>query len=194
MKNCTKHFLERWTERIVGITTEKEMKDYINQNKDMIVEHANTTFEYAEFIYKGQIGDNVTRNYHIKDDLIFVTNTTDDAFITIYKVDLGFTKEINASVRKGLVQEIQKLTEEKYEADCAIIEEVEAKKQQVSLLDDQITVMEEQLKNMKKQRDFMKEEIKNTNSKSLNIGLEIRKFTLMLVNSKDYKNDLMSMK
>lgn len=194
MKNCTKHFIERWTERITGITTEKEAKDYINQNRDMIAEHANKTFEYAEFIYKGQIGDNVTRNYHIKDDLVFVTNTTDDAFITVYKVDLGFTEDINANVRKGLIKEIQKLRTEKDDVEFEILLEVEAKNQQVDTATDQITIMEEQLKTLKKQREFLKEEIKHINSKSLNIGLDLRKYTLMLVNSKEYKDDLLSIR
>lgn len=58
MLNLTKHFNERWTERIVGITDEKTMREYITQNQKMIAEHANKTFEYATFIFRGQLGDN----------------------------------------------------------------------------------------------------------------------------------------
>jgi hypothetical protein len=194
MKNCTKHFIERWVERIVGITTDKEAKDYINQNRDMIGEHANKTFEYAQFIYKGQIGDNITRNYHIKDDIVFVTNTTDDAFITVYKVDLGFTEELNATVRKGLIEEIHKLAQEKEEVEFQIEMELEDKEYQVSSLDDNIKILEEQLANLKKQKEFASQEIKNIKSKSLNAGLELRRYTMMLVNSKEYKKDLTTMK
>jgi len=194
MRNCTKHFIERWVERIVGIKTEKEARDYISENRDMIAEHANKTFEYAQFIYKGQIGDNITRNYHIKDDLVFVTNTTDDAFITIYKVDLGFTPELNATVRKGLIEEIQKLRVEKEEVEFQILMEVEDKEFQVESMEDNIKILEEQLANLKKQRDFAQEEVKSIKSKSLNVGLDLRKYTLMLVNSKEYKKDLTTMK
>lgn len=193
-KNCTKHFFERWTERIIGITDEKTMREYIGQNQNMIAENANISFEYATFIFKGQIGDNVTRNYHIKDDMIFVTNTTDDAFITIYKVDLGFTEEINSHVRRGLITEIKRLELEKEDIELKVLFEVEAKEHSVVQMDDEIKILEQQLLNLKQQRDFAKEEVKQIKSKSLNTGLELKKFVLMLVNSKEYKKDLTTMK
>lgn len=193
-RNFTKHFVERWVERIVGIKTEKERNDYISTNREMIIEHANKTFEYGQFIYKGQIGDNVTRNYHIKDNLVFVTNTNDDAFITIYPVDLGFTDELNSTVRRGLIEEIKKLTAEKEEVEFQILLEVEDKEHQASAIDDNIKILEEQLANLRRQKTFVQEEVKNIRSKSLDTGLELRKYTLMLVNSKEYKKDLTTMK
>jgi hypothetical protein len=194
MKNCTKHFLERWTERIVGITTEKERNEYISLNRDMIVEHANKTFEYSQFVYKGQIGDNITRNYYIKDDIVFVTNTTDDALITIYKVDLGFTEELNVTVRKGLIDEIAKLREEQNAVEFEILIEVDNKEFEISSVDENIKILEEQLHNLKKQKHSAEQEVKSIKSKALNTGLELKKYTLMLVNSKEYKKDLTTMK
>lgn len=194
MINCTKHFLERWTERILGITTEKEVNNYISMNRDMLIENANKTFEYAEFIYKGQIGDNITRNFYIKDDIVFVVNTTNDAMITVYKVDLGFTKELNSTVRRGLIEEVHKLTKEKDEVEFQILLEVEGKEHKVFALDDEIRIVTEQLNNLKKQREFEAESIKNIKSKSANVGLDVKKYTMMLVNSKEYKKDLLSMK
>lgn len=193
MKNCTKHFVERWVERILGITTSNEANDYILQNRDMIVEHANKTFEYAEFLYRGQLGDNITRNYYIEDDIVFVLNTTDDAMITVYKVDLGFTPELNAHVRKGLIMEIIRLREEKDNADFQILVDLEDKEHQVERLSDEIKIVEQQLKNLCQQRDFANEEVKQIKVQSLNAGLELKKFTLMLVNSKEYKKDLQNM-
>lgn len=194
MRNCTNHFNTRWVERVVGITTEKEIKEYITSNKEMISEHANKTFEHSQFIYKGQIGDNVTRNYHMKDDIVFITNTTDDAFITCYKVDLGFPSELNSTVRKGLIQEIHKLKDEKDEIEFKILMEVEDKEQEAINLAENIKIMEEQLNNLKKQKEFITQEVRSVKSRSLNAGLELKRYALMLVNSKDYKNDLLSMK
>lgn len=194
MKNCTKHFIERWVERIVEITTLNEMNDYIRDNKDLIIQHANKTLEFAQFLYRGQIGDNITRNYYIEDDIVFVLNTSNDAMITVYKVDLGFTPELNSTVRKGLIMEIVRLREEKENSDFKILEELEDKQHQVSKLDDEIKLVEQQLKNLKKQREFVDEEVKQIKNKSFNIGLELKKFTMMLVNSKEYKKDLLNMK
>ncbi|QJI52388.1 hypothetical protein [Psychrobacillus phage Perkons] len=194
MKNCTKHFNQRWVERIVGINSEKEVREYINKNQLQISEHANKTFEFATFIYKGQIGDNVTRNYYMKDDIVFVTTTDDSAFVTIYKVDLGFTEELNMTVRKGLLEEIIKLSQAKEDVEFQILQEVEDKEHEVSNIADEIKIMEEQLSNMRKSKEFIAQEIKNIKSKSLNVGLELKRYTLMLVNSKEYKEDVSSFK
>ena len=194
MKNCTKHFNERWAERIVGLKTEKEIKDYVAKNKDQIQEHANKTFEYASFIYKGQLHNNITRNYYIKDDIIFVTNTTDDAFITTYKVDMGFPGELNSTVRKGLIEEIERLRKEQNEVELEVLSEIESKENEIDGLEDQIKIMEEQLANLKKQKDFLRTEINLIKNKSANVGLELKKYTLMLINSKEFKEDLLSIK
>ena|SRR5699024_9827830 len=193
-KNCTNHFLKRWVERVVGITTEKEINEHITKNRDQLIEHANKTFEYAQHIYKGQIGDNQTRNYHIKDNLIFVTNTTDDAFITIYEVDLGFTDELNTTVRKGLIKEIERLTADKEEAELQIIDEMDDIEHTITSLEEEIKILEEQQRNLKREKEFKIEELKQLKKKTLNVGLEIKKHVLTLVNSRAYKEDLQSMK
>lgn len=194
MKNCTKHFIERWVERIVGITVDKQAKEYISLNQEMIKEHANKSFDFAQFVYKGQLGDNITRNYYIKDDMVFVTNTTDDAFITIYKVDLGFTDELNATVRKGLLEEIERLRKEEEEIELEILMELENKEFLISALDDEIKIVEEQLKALIENKKFIEEEVKNIKKRNLNVGLEIKRHTQTLINSKDYKKDLQTMK
>jgi hypothetical protein len=190
MKNCTKHFLERWTERIVGIKTDKERNDYITSNRQMIIDHANTTFEHADFIYTGQIGNNTVKNFYIKDDIIFVANTSNDALITVYKIDLGFTPELNVTVRRGLLEEIRRLTAEHEEIELQAMLEVDKKYEEADKMEDQIKIMKEQLLLMEKQRDFVKQEANMLKSRSLNTGLELKKFTTMLVNSKEYKDDL----
>lgn len=190
MKNCTNHFVERWTERIVGITTEREKKDYITNNRAMIINHANTTIEHAEFIYTGAIGNNKIMNYFIKDDIIFVTNTTNDALITVYKINLGFTPELNVTVRKGLMEEIKRLTGLHEEEELKAMMEADKKYEEADNIEGQIVIMREQLSLMEKQRDFIKQEAKMLKTNSQNTGLELKKFTAMLINSKEYREDL----
>lgn len=190
MKNCTNHFVERWTERIVGITTEREKKEYITNNRQMIIEHANKTLEYADFIYTGAIGNNKVMNYYIEDDIIFVTNTTNDALITVYKINLGFTPELNVTVRKGLMEEIKRLTSLYEEEELKAMMEVDKRYEEADNLEGQIVIIKEQLALMEKQRDFIKQEAKMLKTNSQNTGLELKKFTAMLVNSKEYREDL----
>lgn len=193
MKSSTKHSLERWVERIVGIETKKERDDYIRDNREQLNENMNKTFEFAQFIYKGQIGDNTTKNYYIQGNIIFVLNTTDDAFVTVFKVDFNFTPELNLQVAKGLVEEIHKLVSEKEDIDLKVLEVVEAKLAESELRKVQINALEQQLAILKKDKLFIDESIKRVNSDSLVIDLEIKKFTNMLVNSKEYREDLKTM-
>lgn len=192
MINCTNHFAERWVERIVGLKDDREKREYMSKNRDMITQHANTMFENADFLWKGQIGDNTTKHYYMKDDTVLITNTTNDAFVTVYKIDLGFTPELNVTVRKGLVAEIEKLREEKESIEETILTELVLKESEASSLEEEEKIIQEQLKNVQARRKFINEEVKNIKSKSLNTGLELKRYTMMLVNSQEYKEDLRS--
>lgn len=193
MKNCTKHSIERWVERIAGIATRKERDEYIRDNLEQIKEHMNKTFEFAEFIYKGQIGDNTTKNYYIQNDVIFVMNTQDDAIITVYKIDFGFTNELNLTIAKGLKQEIHRLVTEKDEIDFKVLEEKETKEAQSKEIQTQINIWQEQVKILQEKKKSIDEQVKKINSDSKVIDLEIQKFTNQLVNSKEYREDLVKM-
>lgn len=192
MINCTNHFAERWVERIVGLKDDREKREYMSKNRDMIIQHANTMFDNADFLWKGQIGDNTTKHYYMKDDTVLITNTTNDAFVTVYKIDLGFTPELNVTVRKGLVAEIEKLREEKESIEETILTELVLKESEASSLEEEEKIIQEQLKNVQARRKFINEEVKNIKSKSLNTGLELKRYTMMLVNSQEYKEDLRS--
>lgn len=190
MKNCTKHAIERWVERIVGITTKLEKEEYIKNNLEQIKEHINKTFSYSKFIYKGQIGDNITRNFYIKDDIVLVLNTTNDAVITVYKVDFGFTKEINLSVAKQLLVEITKLIQEKEKIEEEMTVEIERLQNENELLNNQISILEKQLEELKLRKKSTEDYIKSKKASSNVIDLEIKKFINNLVNSKEYREDV----
>jgi hypothetical protein len=95
-------------------------------------------------------------------------------------------------VRKGLMEEIKRLTAEHEEVELEAMLEVDKKYEQADKMEDQIKIMKEQLALMEKQRDFVKQEAKMLKEKSSHVGLELKKFTMMLVNSKEYKDDLRS--
>lgn len=193
MKNCTKHSIERWVERIVGIKTISERDEYIRSNNEQIKEHMNKTLDFSEFIYKGQIGDNITRNYYIQNDIIFCLNTTNDAIITVYKINFGFTPEINLQVSKGLLEEVRRLVEEKEKLDFEVLEELDRMKHESDLLLEQEKILQEQMKVLQEKRKSVDESIKNIDSKSKIVDLEIKRHTNNLVNSKEYKDDLKTM-
>lgn len=190
MKNCTNHFLERWVERIVGISDKKEIKQYIVQNGEKLKEHANKTFDNAEHIFTGQLGDNITRNFYVKDNIVMILNTTNDAMITVYKVDFGFPETINNEVRKGLIKEIKELRSEYDKRQNVLDEEIESDEQEVASLKDIIAIEEEKLANLKKQLASKQDYIKTATKTNENMLLDIKKYTLQIVNSKHFRDDL----
>lgn len=193
MKNVTNHFAQRWAERIVNVD-KNEIKQYINSNRDQIAAHANTTFEYAEFVWKGQLGDNITRNYYIKDDLVFVTNTDDTAFITIYKVDLGYPSDINTYVRKSLLKEMETLRKARDEEEFVMEARIDVKKSEIDNINESMSILEEQMSTYKSQKKLLESEISSLKAQSVHAGIELKKYALMLVNSQEYKRDLQDMK
>lgn len=191
--NYTKHFLERWVERIVGITDTRERNEYIVKNKERIIEHSTTMFENSRKIYTGQIGSNVTRNYYIKDDIILITNTTDDALITVYKIDLGFTNRINLMVAKELLDEINQLNEEKEKVELETLNEIEDMKLKVYKIEEEIENLSKQINNLNKLKESIESTIKSTENVNENTELELKRLTSLLVNSKEYKEDLQTL-
>lgn len=191
--NVTKHALERWAERILNVD-KSQIAMYVNTNRDQLIEHINETFKYSEFIYKGQLGtDNITRHFYIQGDIVFLTNTDNTAIITVYKVDLGFTPELNSHVRKGLIEEVHKLVAQKEELDFEVLQQVENKQHEISTIDDNIVILQRQIDELKLQKKVLNDELKAINSKSNYINQELSKFVLMLVNSKEYKQDIQSL-
>lgn len=192
--NITKHFLERWVERVLYIEDNKEVKEYVVKNDEILRSNIDTTFNHSDYIYTGQIGDNITRNYYIKDDIILVANTTNDALITVYRIDLGLTKELNKTVIKGLIDELTKLKAEKEEIDHEVNNEIDVINADIDGISDNIKILESQIEMLRAEKKFREEEIKQIKSKSINIGLEMKKYALTLVNSKDYRKDLTNIK
>lgn len=199
--NITKHFAERWAQRILEIgkdiadkkARDQHIKEYAAYNFEQIKEHANRTYQYADYLWAGQLYDNITRKYYIEDNIIFVVNTTSDAMITTYKVDFGFPGEGNTQVRKTLIDEIQKLTQQKEDIDFEILVEMEKKQNELENTSENVRILEEQLKNMKEKKLFIETEVKNMNWTSNHLDLEIKKYTNMLVNSREYREDIKTM-
>jgi DNA repair exonuclease SbcCD ATPase subunit len=188
--NLTKHFKQRYVERIVGITTPTERGQYIVANDAQINEHAHKLFEHARFLWRGQLGDNITRNYYIRDDIIIVTDTDNTCFVTVFKVDLGFPEAVNRQTVKGLLKEIDKLNVQYEKAEAKAKSKMERLQAQVSTIDEQIASLERQIETLRHKRDTIQAEIKDVMNDARYIQEELRKLCVTLCNSVDYRTDL----
>lgn len=188
--NLVKHFYKRWVERVVGIEDEVEANRYITENQEMIKEHAETMYLYATFMYKGQIGDHVTRNYYIKDNYILITNASDDAMITVFEVDYGFTGDVNDFIRKRTMEEIQALYAELEEAELEVAVTVDEANAKLLALDVEIEELKKRLEQAKSEHKFVLEGTKRLNEKPILINGQIRALSAKLIQSKYYLKDI----
>lgn len=190
--NVTKHAIKRYVERIDGISKE-EVGGYISVNETRIHSNIETMYEHAQLIWRGQLYDNITRNYYLNKDIILVTSTDNSAIITLYRIDFGFPTHTNRSVISDLREHIMELQEEYEEAEQQLQEEKDALDHQIDFLDKQIKIMLEQVESLKAQHKVKTDERKTMTTKNLFLAKEIERNAVMLCNSLDYKNDLKEM-
>lgn len=187
--NITKHAKKRYTERIKEIHKD-EVAYYMNNNEEQIVEDVLKIFEHSTKVWRGQLGDNVTRNYYMSSNIILVTNTDDSAIVTLYKVDFGFPTETNLKVSKDLVDKIKELEEQGLEVIEKSEQEDERLEYEIGNFKMQLSILEEQMKNCKDNIKLREEELKLNKTKVHHIENEVKKYAVMLCNSKELKNDL----
>jgi hypothetical protein len=188
--NITKHIKERYVERIIGITTKQELQFYIGQNSEKITEHIMKIYENAEYLWTGQIGDNVTRHYYIANDIVLVANTNNDALITLYKVDFDFPDKTNKMIVKDLKIKIQELSD-KYNNEVSLSKDlIDKNKERVEILDLEVVVINKQLDLLKHRKVALMEENKEMLMGQSITKEELKKYISRLVNSKEYREDI----
>lgn len=184
------HVLERYCERVLKIP-KSDISAYITQNRDRLTADVLKIFKFSKFIYKGQLGkDNITMNYYIQGEIILVVTTDNKTMITMYKVDLGYPKELNTQVRKGLTQEIYKLRDEKDDLETKALTEHESLQEKSLAIDNQMALLKAQMDELRVQKDAINAQIKATYSRTTYIDKDIQRYVMMLINSLDYKRDI----
>lgn len=186
--NCTKHAKKRYVERIKNIN--EDVMQYVNTNEELIVESILKIFANSQRVWRGQLGDNITRNYYMASNIILVTNTDDSAIVTLYKVDFGFPTETNLKVSNDLVDKIKELEEEGLEILKQSEEENLKLDFEVSNLQVQLAILEQQISDMKENIKIKQDQLKFNKKKTLHIENEVKKYAVMLCNSKELKTDL----
>lgn len=192
MKNCSKHAVRRWAERIRGYTG-KELDYYASANREKIIKDINNTLEYATLVYKGQIGNNVTRHFYVKDTMVLVTNTTDDTVVTVMVVDFGFSDKINLTVAQQMLQEILELEESLKSEDRVRKERVEFYKDNITLTNLKIERYKQVLKNLETEKKSYEAQLEHVLNNKSEERIRYEESINQLLNSRDYRADIETM-
>lgn len=111
----SQHAKSRWVERMNGLSDDKEIKRYLVSNSDKVTKDILTSFDNADFVFRGQLGkDHTTSDYYMLNDLVFVFEK--GTIITLFKVDFGIEYEdLNETIKRSLITALQRAVDDQQE-------------------------------------------------------------------------------
>jgi hypothetical protein len=176
------------------MSDEKEIKKYINENRNPLEKEITDIQKKSKHIYFGSIGDNVIRNYYLKDNMCIICSENNDAVITIIKLEYGFGEEIDKNIIKGLLKELDENYVKEDEIKDEIALELPRKQQILDVANEEIRVLEEQLKIIRNKKQVIENDI-NGFSKDIEYNnLQKGKLAYKLIYCINYKFDCLNYK
>jgi hypothetical protein len=189
--NITNHCKERYVERIVGITTTNELKQYIVLNNDKIVDDIGKLIEYGDIIYTGQInGDKSTKNYLKNGQMIVVMDTGNTTAITLYKIDFGFGEKTDKILTTSILEELNGISVEIENAKAKVNDNVSLRTTEITNIENEIEYLKQQMSTLNLKKDTLENEVKIANSEVETVNKKYEFFALKLCNSAEYRKDL----
>jgi hypothetical protein len=192
MASVTAHCMERYVERILGITDTLSIKQYITLNRDKVSEDINKMIKYSKLIYTGQInGDKTSKNYYLSGgNIILVIDTNNGTVVTLYEICFGFSESIDKINTANLVEEINTLQEQIIEKKVLIDEQIEQKKVEIDNVQSDIKSLEEQLFMLKFKHQTLQNELKVVYNDIEMLNKQLECHALKICNSLEYRKEL----
>ena len=188
--NITRHCLERYVERIKGITDKTEKNAYITNNRERLEEHINTMFSNSEFVFRGKIGGDLTsKNFYLIQDIGMVLSD-DNNLITIFKINFDFPEEAKLFVIDSLVKNIRELEDKFKLAKQRVDEEISLIENQKEQSDNEIRELEARIKLLKDKNTTMDMHKKTMLQETALIATQQQRYAHQLFGATSYKEDI----
>lgn len=117
----TSHAIRRYTERIMGKSSELEINKFIATNEEKIKSDIRNMMDHAEFLYYGKVGgkDNTPVNVFLSGTWVLLLDAQKEVVITLYKINFNvgeeFNKEFVGRVKTKIKEDQEKLSHIKEE-------------------------------------------------------------------------------
>ncbi len=117
----TSHAIRRYTERIMGKSSELEINKFIATNEEKIKNDIRNMMDHAEFLYYGKVGvkDNTPVNVFLSGTWVLLLDVQKEVVITLYKINFNvgeeFNKEFVGRVKTKIKEDQEKLSHIKEE-------------------------------------------------------------------------------
>lgn len=102
----TNHAKERYAERIMGRDTVADIRVFVKEHNQDIIDWINKLVNYGKLLYIGSIADHPAARIYLKDYWCILVDSKVNRVITLYKIDLG-DDEINDLFLKKMLNKIQ---------------------------------------------------------------------------------------
>lgn len=165
--NITNHAMERYAERIMGKDDAMDVRLYVKENRDKIVERINKLINYGQLFYEGSIGRHNVNQFFIKDRWVVLVDPRNNNVITLYKIDLLDDEVTDLFITKTL----QRINEDKKE-----IEETQNTIYEITQkYDEKIEKSQKEIAYYENLIESIKENIESYNTLKNNLSLDILK-------------------
>lgn len=181
----SQHAKSRWVERMNGITDDKEIKRYLVNNSNKVTKDILTSFDNADFVFRGQLGKNhTTSDYYMLNDLVFVFEK--DTIITLFKCDFGLPySDLNTTIKNSLITALKRAVEEQQDVKSKSGVKIKNIKDDIAKVNSEINGYRKQIDLLSLKKSSLESQIKATESETLLANNKVALLASKLLYSKD---------
>ena len=185
------HCLKRYCERFLNMNNEKDIKKYLNEdkNKENIGREIDKIILGATHIFTGSIRDYEPQKFYINNNICIIKGAKDDNLITLYKIDYGFGEAIDQKVINDLLKELNKVYKKVDKINSKTQSNIPKKEAEIDVVDQEIKVLEKQLELLKSKKQSLVDDINNYHNEIDYQYLEAEKIVTKMVYCINYKLD-----
>jgi len=187
----SQHAKSRWVERMNGITDDREIKRYLVSNSDKVTKDILTSFDNADFVFRGQLGKgHSTSDYYMLNDLVFVFEK--GTIITLFKVDFGIEYEdLNETIKRSLLTALQRAVDDQQDVKSKSGVEAKRIKNDIAQVNAEINSYRKQIDLLSIKKSGLEGQLKSVDSEVNLANTKVSTLATKLLYSKDlFEGDL----
>ena len=185
------HCQKRYCERFLGMTDDKKIKNYLNdnKNKDYVNKEIDKILLEAKHVYTGSIRDYESQKFYINDNICIIAGESNDTVITLYKIDYGFGETIDKKIINDLLKDLNKIYKKIDRTNNKVQNNILKKETEIESINQEIKILEKQLELLKNKKNSLIRDIDNFHSEINYQFLEAEKIVTKMVYCINYKLD-----
>jgi len=181
----SQHAKSRWVERMNGITDDREIKRYLVSNSDKVTKDILTSFDNADFVFRGQLGKgHSTSDYYMLNDLVFVFEK--GTIITLFKVDFGIEYEdLNETIKRSLLTALQRAVDDQQDVKSKSGVEAKRIKNDIAQVNAEINSYRKQIDLLSIKKSGLEGQLKSVDAEVNLANTKVSTLSTKLLYSKD---------